>query len=81
MLALAFGFLVSRAVDYNPGRHTKFLVETMARLGFYSYSVYLWHMWVLKGMQASGLFRNQGSLFFVVYVALAFAVGITDDGD
>jgi peptidoglycan/LPS O-acetylase OafA/YrhL len=43
-LSLGFGLLLCRVVDASPNR----LLAPLARLGYYSYSIYLWHAWACR---------------------------------
>jgi peptidoglycan/LPS O-acetylase OafA/YrhL len=40
-----FGFLLCKVIDAKPNRAVKLVLSPIARLGYYSYSVYLWHVW------------------------------------
>jgi peptidoglycan/LPS O-acetylase OafA/YrhL len=70
---LGFGFFVARAVDLTPGRIAAPVVNLLARMGFRSYSIYLWHFGVARMMpQLHGCPR----LTFALYVAVSVALGI-----
>jgi peptidoglycan/LPS O-acetylase OafA/YrhL len=45
---LGFGFLLLRAVDWHPHRYTAACLKPLASIGYYSYSIYLWHGWTCR---------------------------------
>jgi peptidoglycan/LPS O-acetylase OafA/YrhL len=47
VLYLAAGFLVAKAVANEGPRPVRVMSSLLARIGFYSYSIYLWHMFFL----------------------------------
>ncbi len=47
-LLFGFGFLLCRVVDAPPTPWLKVILTPVAKLGYYSYSVYLWHAWVCR---------------------------------
>jgi peptidoglycan/LPS O-acetylase OafA/YrhL len=44
LLYLGFGFLLIRTVDASLPRSARFLTRPLAGMGYYSYSIYLWHV-------------------------------------
>jgi peptidoglycan/LPS O-acetylase OafA/YrhL len=44
LLYLGFGFLVAKAVAFEGPRPMRWASYLLARIGIYSYSIYLWHM-------------------------------------
>jgi len=44
VLYLGFGFLVAKAVAFDGPRPMRWARSLLARIGIYSYSIYLWHM-------------------------------------
>jgi len=44
VLYLGFGFLVAKAVAFDGPRPMRWASSLLARIGIYSYSIYLWHM-------------------------------------
>lgn len=74
LLWLAFGWLTAWIIDFSPTALVSRIMNPMARLGVYSYSVYLWHMWISYRMERfAGL---PPGIYFGLYVAAAFAWGI-----
>jgi peptidoglycan/LPS O-acetylase OafA/YrhL len=72
-LYLGFGFFLARVVDLTPGRIAASVVNPLARMGFRSYSIYLWHFGVARMMpQLPGCPR----LTFALYVAVSITLGI-----
>ncbi len=47
-LFFGFGFLLCRAVDVPPSPRLRVILTPIAKLGYYSYSVYLWHGWACR---------------------------------
>jgi peptidoglycan/LPS O-acetylase OafA/YrhL len=70
VLYLGFGSLLARVIDFQPGRHSRSLVSALGRVGFYSYSIYLWHYVVAH------LAPRAGIPSFIAYVTLSLLVGI-----
>ncbi len=47
VVLFGWGFLLARSVDARPNRYVSALaVRPLAKVGYYSYSIYLWHGWV-----------------------------------
>jgi peptidoglycan/LPS O-acetylase OafA/YrhL len=44
VLYIAFGFVVAKTVAFEGARPVRMLSSLLARIGVYSYSIYLWHM-------------------------------------
>ena len=40
---LGFGLLLVRTVDAQPQRYMQLAIAPIAKIGYYSYSIYLWH--------------------------------------
>jgi peptidoglycan/LPS O-acetylase OafA/YrhL len=74
LLFAAFAWLVARIVDYTPGPRAGVIVIPLAGLGFYSYSIYLWHMWISYRMDAFPALPPW--LHFWIYVGSACAWGV-----
>ncbi len=47
-LLLGFGFLVCKVVDAAPAGWLRIILTPVSKLGYYSYSVYLWHGWACR---------------------------------
>ena len=47
VLYLGSGFLVAKAVAHEGPRPIRLLSSLLARIGFYSYSIYIWHMFFI----------------------------------
>ncbi|MFL6428120.1 MAG: hypothetical protein ACJ71S_07750 [Acidobacteriaceae bacterium] len=49
LVYFAFGLLLALSIDLKPQRYLSvLLVAPLARIGYYSYSIYLWHGWVCR---------------------------------
>jgi peptidoglycan/LPS O-acetylase OafA/YrhL len=74
MLFIGYGFLLAWSVDRKPRtRLGAMVLASAAQIGFYSYSIYLWHPLVLNVI--SSHFRLSCSVFWLS-IALCVAVGI-----
>ena len=71
LVFLGFGIVVARVVDWKGGRFSGVFLKPLARMGFYSYSIYLWHTVVCEWF----LWKNS-ALAFWAYLVTAIAVGI-----
>ena len=71
---LGFGLLLSRAVDFTPGPYTSTVIRSLANIGIYSYSIYLWHVPVMRF--AHYLQPNAGLRYFGLAMTLAIVWGI-----
>lgn len=75
VLYLGFGFLLIRTVDATPPRILQPVARVLAKIGFYSYSIYLWHMFVRWAL-LRWVHMPAGFLFFAINVAAAFLWGM-----
>ncbi len=80
---IGFGLLVVLIVVYADSAgmvkiSQLVLVRQMANVGFYSYSIYLWHMFVIRfcSLLQKKLTFIHNSVFVILTFALAIAVGI-----
>jgi peptidoglycan/LPS O-acetylase OafA/YrhL len=69
-LYFGFGFLLARVIDYEPGRYASFIVNPLARIGYYSYSNYLWHGWICR------LLPRDNAISFFGCLGASIALGI-----
>jgi peptidoglycan/LPS O-acetylase OafA/YrhL len=72
---LGFGFLLIRTVDARPPRLARPLVSFLARIGFYSYSIYLWHL-AIRLLVLHWAHLSSGFLQFAAYFVAAILGGI-----
>jgi peptidoglycan/LPS O-acetylase OafA/YrhL len=70
LLYLGFGFLLARIIDLELSRYSARLVNPICSVGYYSYSIYLWHFGIAQ------LVPRSGFLSFFFYVTAAIIVGI-----
>ena len=71
LVFFGWGFLLARAVDARPNRYLSALVvRPLAGIGYFSYSIYLWHGWI------PGLFPHRTLLSFTLYLAASIALGV-----
>lgn len=75
VLYLGFGFLLIRTVDATPPRRLQPAVRVLAKIGFYSYSIYLWHMFVRWAL-LRWVHMPAGFVFFAINVAAAILWGM-----
>ncbi len=76
---LAFGAFVAVAAMPRVGGAPGRLARALAALGSYSYSIYLWHMFVkraLSYLRKTGWFELPYPLELALYVAASLAVGV-----
>jgi len=66
LLYLGFGLLLCKVVNANPARW----LSPIAWIGYYSYSIYLWHGWALR------LLPRDTALEYVVAFVVSLAPGI-----
>ena len=65
------GFLLARVVDLLPNRYiAAALVLTLAFIGLYSYSIYLWHGWIVL------LLPHSNASGFAACMLASIALGI-----
>jgi peptidoglycan/LPS O-acetylase OafA/YrhL len=70
-LMIGFSFLLAWCVDRSPkSRPGKLMARPLALMGFYSYSIYLWHMYCYA------LYQSMGNNAVSFWVSLAMAVGL-----
>ena len=69
VLYLGFGFLLVMVVDLDPGKTAVVFLKPIARIGVYSYSIYLWHLVVGAFIPQMGFWR------FVLYIGLSIGTG------
>jgi peptidoglycan/LPS O-acetylase OafA/YrhL len=70
ILYLGFGFVLARAIDFKPNPIGVMLIRPLAAIGFYSYSIYLWHFGVSRAIPGAG------PLQFLAYIAVSVLLGI-----
>lgn len=64
------GFLIARCVDSHPHRYFALvIVRPLAAIGYYSYSIYLWHGWIAR------LLPRTTALAFVGCLVASIALG------
>jgi peptidoglycan/LPS O-acetylase OafA/YrhL len=71
---LGFGFLLARMIGQSEWKRGRIAQRLLARIGYYSYSIYLWHMWVARGMHH--LAGTPTVWSFTMYLGLCVIVGI-----
>ncbi len=70
MLFVGFGYILMSVVNRKPSR--RFVARVLARIGYYSYSIYLWH-----AVLAFWAFRDSPRLlYFLTYIAGCLVVGV-----
>ena len=67
LVFFGFGVLLARVIDAQPNR---FAVWPLAKIGYYSYSIYLWHGWVCR------IVRHDSARGFVLSIACMIALGV-----
>jgi peptidoglycan/LPS O-acetylase OafA/YrhL len=73
-LFIGFGFLVAWSVDRTPASRAGIAISRFAaQIGFYSYSIYLWHRSLPDVLRSFGNL----ALMFWLYVLLSISLGIT----
>jgi peptidoglycan/LPS O-acetylase OafA/YrhL len=72
-LYFGFGFLLTKVVDYEPGRRASILVHPLAKIGYYSYSIYLWHGWVCRLLPRSNALSLAASLLACLLLGIVMA--------
>src|SRR5204863_142540 len=70
ILYVGFGSLLAMTVDLQLGQYGGFIISPLARIGAYSYSIYLWHYVVAH------VLPSEGVSLFILYVALSLILGI-----
>jgi peptidoglycan/LPS O-acetylase OafA/YrhL len=70
MVFLASGFILARTIDARPGRYVAALRKTLATIGVYSYSIYLWHFGI------SRIITSRSVTAFVLYLVCSVGWGI-----
>ena len=48
LVYFGFGLLLVRTIDARPHKYAALLTAPLAKIGYYSYSIYLWHGWVCR---------------------------------
>lgn len=74
-LFVGFAFLLAWSIDRRPeSKFGALIVGSAAKIGFYSYSIYLWHLMVLD--VSTQVHHRLDGLFFWLYVVSAIGAGI-----
>jgi peptidoglycan/LPS O-acetylase OafA/YrhL len=74
MVFFGFGFLLVRAIDAKPHRYASALVVApLAGIGYYSYSIYLWHGWVCRLLPHANSPGFLGCLAAAIFLGIAMA--------
>jgi peptidoglycan/LPS O-acetylase OafA/YrhL len=71
LVYFGFGLLLIRTVDAQPHRSVSLLIQPLAKIGYYSYSIYLWHGFVCRLLPRTTLL---GLLICIVTAVLLGAV-------
>jgi peptidoglycan/LPS O-acetylase OafA/YrhL len=71
LVFFGWGFLLARTVDARANRNLSMLVvRPLAAIGYFSYSIYLWHGWIAR------LFPHSTLLSFGLCLAASLVLGI-----
>jgi peptidoglycan/LPS O-acetylase OafA/YrhL len=63
LVYFGFGLLLVRVIDAQPQKHlASFAVAPLAKIGYYSYSIYLWHGWVCRLLPHASLLGLLGGI-------------------
>jgi peptidoglycan/LPS O-acetylase OafA/YrhL len=66
-----FGFLLARVIDARPSKYISTIIVTpLAWIGYYSYSIYLWHGWIAR------LMPHQTVIGFGLCLAASIMLGV-----
>ena len=66
LVYFAFGLLLVRTIDARPHKYAALLTAPLAKVGYYSYSIYLWHGWVCRLLPHSTLIGLLGCILAAV---------------
>ena len=74
VVLFGWGFLLARSVDARPNRYVSaFAVRPLAKIGYYSYSIYLWHEWVCSLLPHATLVSILGCVAAAILLGIAMA--------
>jgi peptidoglycan/LPS O-acetylase OafA/YrhL len=68
------GFLLARCIDFRPHRYVAIvIVRPLAAIGYYSYSIYLWHGWIARLLLRHTALEFAGCLVASIALGVAMA--------
>jgi peptidoglycan/LPS O-acetylase OafA/YrhL len=66
-----FGFLLARVVDAHPNKRiSTVVIAPLAWIGYYSYSIYLWHGWIAR------LMPHETVIGFAISLVASIVLGV-----
>lgn len=66
LVYFGFGLLLVRTIDARPHKYAALLTAPLAKIGYYSYSIYLWHGWVCRLLPRTTLIGLLGCILAAV---------------